>query len=119
MGRSPPTIAMNTITLAPRITCVREMLDSRLTHGAAMTGCTASSPSSPRCAASCRTHHWQIFFPNVSAGSCRPHRMQFAMSNKRVSALENILGRQWLRAGSAKSLGGRSADGGKASPQQG
>ena len=67
------------------------MLASRLTHGAGMTRCGASSTSSPRCAASCCTHHWQIFL-NVRGGSCRPHRMQFAMSYTKVSAVESVVG---------------------------
>src|SRR5579863_612960 len=64
--------------LAPNSTCVSVMVDSRRAQGAAMTGCGAFSISSPRCAASCCTHHWQIFL-NVKGGSCRPHRIQFAM----------------------------------------
>jgi hypothetical protein len=40
------------------------------------------SASSPRCWASCCTHHWQIFLPKVKPGSWRPHRMQFAMESK-------------------------------------
>src|ERR1700730_19217446 len=74
------TIAMKTITLAPNRTWVTVMLDSpRRTHGAGIIGCGASSDNSPRCAASCCLHHWQIFFPNIRGGSCRPHRMQFVM----------------------------------------
>src|ERR1700745_702358 len=53
------TMARNTATLMPKITWVRPMLDSpRLTQGLRMTGCGASSGSSPRCAASYWTHHW-------------------------------------------------------------
>src|SRR5579863_981491 len=64
------------------------------THGARITGCGASSTTSPRCAASCCTHHWQIFLPKERPGSWRPQRTQFAMEsqlrwslNKRVSAV--------------------------------
>src|SRR5579864_4534353 len=70
---------MKTITLAPRKTWVRLMLDSRRTHGTAITGCRTSSSSSPRCAASCCLHHGQIFLPNVSPETRRPHRIQFAI----------------------------------------
>src|SRR5260370_15406302 len=73
----------------PKIICVRPMADSpRLTHGLRMTGCGASSASSPRCAASCCTHHWQTFLPKVKPESWRPHRMQFAMVS--ISAYQEL-----------------------------
>src|SRR5215471_178301 len=72
------TIARNTARFAPNKTCVSVIEDSLRTHGCRMTGCGMFSMSSPRCAASCCTHHWQIFL-NVNGGICRPHRIQFAM----------------------------------------
>src|SRR5579864_2879404 len=85
-------VARKTAMLAPKRTCVSVMVDSlRRAQGRVMTGCGALSDSSPRCAASCCTHHWQIFL-NVRGGSCRPHRIQFAMSNTKVSAVEWVVG---------------------------
>src|SRR5215831_10974170 len=73
-------IARNTATFAPKRICVRLNADSRRrTHGAGITRWVASSLSSPRWAASCCTHHWQTFLPKLRGGSCRPHRIQFAM----------------------------------------
>ncbi len=96
-------MARKTAMLAPKITCVSVMLDSlRRTQGRVMTGCRTSSDSSPRCAASCCTHHWQIFL-NVRGGSCRPHRMQFAMLIIKIisSGLSCEKGRR-LKAGTTK-----------------
>jgi len=46
-------------------------------HGTGITGCIASSGSSPRWAASWRTHHSHVLLKD-SAGSFRPHCAQFA-----------------------------------------
>ena len=64
--RWPCAIARNTATFAPNSTCVRVMLHSA--RGAVPTAPESPTASryravSPRCAASCCTHHWQIFFP--------------------------------------------------------
>src|SRR5207245_9093994 len=85
-------VARKTAILAPKITCVRVMVDPlRRTQGRVMTGCGTLPDSSPRCAASCCTHHWHIFL-KVRGGSCRPHRIQFAMSYTKVSAVEWVVG---------------------------
>src|SRR5437660_6891951 len=85
-------VARKTAILAPKITCVSVMVDSlRRTQGRVMTGCGTLPDSSPRCAASCCTHHWQIFLKD-RGGSCRPHRIQFAMSYTKVSAVEWVVG---------------------------
>src|SRR3954468_5284913 len=85
-------VARKTAMLMPKITCVKLMLDSpRRTQGCRITGCRFSTIS-PRCAASCCTHHWQIFL-NESGGSCRPHRMQFAMSSvESLSVVGEVVG---------------------------
>src|SRR5258708_5837436 len=71
----------NTATLIPKKICVTTIeVDWRRSQGGASTRCTASSGSSPRCAASCCTHHEQIFFPKDKPGRLRPHLTQFAMS---------------------------------------
>src|SRR5438270_5709029 len=47
-------------------------------HGGVSTGWRASSGNSPRCAASCCTHHGQSRFPRENPASLRPQLEQFA-----------------------------------------
>jgi len=54
-----------------------------------MTGCGASSPSSPQWAASCCWHHWQSFLPKESGGSWRPHWMQLAMATTNIKIISS------------------------------
>jgi hypothetical protein len=69
----------NTRTFNASRACVTIIPDDpAFAHGAGITGWTASSGSSPRCAASCRTHHSQIL-RKEKGGSFRPHCAQFAM----------------------------------------
>ena len=70
--RPAKTMPRNTATLMPKIPCVTIIeLDCDRSHGAVSTRCTGRS--SPRCAASCCLHHWQMFLPKLRPGSCRPH----------------------------------------------
>jgi hypothetical protein len=54
-------------------------------QGTGITGCRASSDNSPRCAASCCTHHAQSRFPKENGGSLRPQLEQLAMGINGVS----------------------------------
>src|SRR5271166_1982564 len=81
----------NTATQIPKMICVTPIVGSpRRTQGVRITGCGASPTISPRCAASCCTHHWQIFLPKEKPGSCRPHRLQFAMNIKEYQHLSEF-----------------------------
>jgi len=95
-------IPRKTATQIPKMICVTPIVDSpRRTQGVRITGCGASSTISPRCAASCCTHHWQIFLPKEKPGSCRPHRTQFAMNTKEYQQSSEFwevdpgLGKSW------------------------
>jgi hypothetical protein len=80
---APPVaapIATNTAAQIPTNACVTIMVElAPPAQGTGMTGWNASSGSSPRCAASCRTHHSQIL-RSENGGSFRPHCVQFAIS---------------------------------------
>src|SRR5437868_9649186 len=56
-----------------------------LCHGAGISGCGASSGSSPRCAAWWRTHHAHSRFPKENGGSLRPQLEQVDMDTKGLS----------------------------------
>src|SRR5437868_5188272 len=53
-----------------------------LCHGAGISGCGASSGSSPRCAAWWRTHHAHSRFPKENGGSLRPQLEQMDIASK-------------------------------------
>src|SRR5579864_391658 len=75
-------MAAKTAMLIPKnawVTITEE--ESPAAQGTGITGWIASSGSSPRFAASWRTHHSQIF-RKENAGSLRPHWVQFAIAGR-------------------------------------